>query len=130
MNPDETQRLDKWLWAARFFKTRSLAAAALRSGKVALNGERAKPAKLVSAGESVRIRRGPFEIDIPIIELAKRRGSTVEAATLYRETDVSRERRDVLSEHLKAEAGSRDLRISGRPTKRDRRNLQKFKRQD
>jgi ribosome-associated heat shock protein Hsp15 len=130
MNADPTQRLDKWLWTARFYKTRSLAAAAIRGGKVAINNERVKPSKLINVGDSVKIRRGPYEFDITIVELRSRRGSAPEAAALYREAELSRERRVALSAQLRADANSRDLGVRGRPTKRNRRNLQKLKRLD
>src|SRR4249919_4309330 len=79
-------RLDKWLWAARFFKTRSLAAEAVAGGKVLVSGDRAKPAKLLQSGDEVRVRLGPYEHTIHVRALSERRGPATVAATLYEET--------------------------------------------
>src|ERR1700740_30966 len=87
-------RLDKWLWAARFFKTRSLAADAIEGGKVDVNGDRAKRSKLVHPGDEVRVRHPPFEHVVRVLGVAERRGSATIAATLYEETVESRERRE------------------------------------
>ena len=115
-------RLDKWLWAARFFKTRSLAAAAIEGGKVQLNGERAKRAKLLQVGDELRIRHGPFEHHIHVRALSARRGGAAEAATLYEETPASRDRRAQVAEQLRLMAMD-GRHQGGRPTKKERRTL-------
>ena len=119
-------RIDKWLWAARFFKTRSLAAAAIEGGKVHVNGERAKRARLLAEGEEVRIRNGPFEHRVIVKSLTPRRGPASQAATMYEELSDSREARERVAAYLRAQAahGGAD---SGRPTKKDRRDIRRFK---
>ena len=97
-------RLDKWLWAARFFKTRALAAQAIESGKVEVNGERAKRAKQLQVGDELRIRLGPYEHQIVVQALSSRRGPAPEAAGLYEETVASREARERLALQLKSVA--------------------------
>src|SRR5215831_10395128 len=93
----ESVRIDKWLWAARFFKTRSLATEAVTGGKVEVNGERAKPAKSVKPGDEVRLRVGPYEHILIVRDLGERRGPASVAATLYEETEASRAEREKLS---------------------------------
>ena len=88
-------RLDKWLWAARFYKTRSLAAEAIDGGKVQVNGDRAKRSKMVEIGDQIRVRNGPYEYQIHVRELSERRGSASIAATLYEETEASKKAREV-----------------------------------
>jgi ribosome-associated heat shock protein Hsp15 len=92
MTDDERNRvrIDKWLWAARFYKTRALAAQAVEGGKVHLNGERVKPAKALKAGDALTVRNGPFTWIIAVAQLSDRRGSAAIAAQLYRETGESR----------------------------------------
>jgi ribosome-associated heat shock protein Hsp15 len=122
-------RLDKWLWAARFFKTRALAVEAIDGGKVKLNGAAAKRAKLVGSGDSVRIRLGPYEHDVLVREVSERRGPAAQAALLYEETPASREARERLKwqlDHAPAPFSSG----KGRPTKRDRRDLERWQRGD
>lgn len=119
-------RVDKWLWAARFFKTRSLAADAVDGGKVHVNGDRAKPAKVVRPGDEVRLRHGPYEHVLIVAGTAEKRGSAPEAQRLYRETDASREAREKLHWQLTKAAPAMDA-TPGRPTKQDRRALQKFR---
>ena len=128
---DETEdgdglRLDKWLWAARFFKTRSLAAAAIEGGKVHVNGERVKRARLLAEGEEVRIRSGPSEHRVIVKALTPRRGPAAQAATMYEELQESREARERVAAYLRAQAahGSGD---AGRPSKKDRRDIRKWK---
>ena len=126
MNQDSTKlRIDKWLWAARFFKTRSLAAEAVEGGKVHLNGVRVKPAKNVSIGDTLEIRIGPFQFIVVVSGLSPRRGPASEAAKLYQETGESRSAREALAAQLKAEAVHGEVR-QGRPTKRDRRHIVRF----
>jgi ribosome-associated heat shock protein Hsp15 len=85
-------RFDKWLWAARFYKTRSLAAHAIEPGQARLGGGRVKPAHVVRVGDSVSIRRRGIVVEVVVIALSDRRGSAADAARLYRETDASRRR--------------------------------------
>ena len=119
-------RLDKWLWAARFFKTRSLAAEAINGGKIQLNGHRAKRAKHVHAGDDVRIRKGPFEQSVVVRGLAEKRGPAKVAQTLYEETAESLHQRELLAIQLKS-APETSFRTKGRPTKRERRDIDRFK---
>ena len=114
-------RLDKWLWAARFFKTRTLAVEAIEGGRVSVNGDRAKPAKEVRAGDALSIRRPPFEFAIVVKELSDKRGPASVAATLYEETEESRARRTVLAAEMKALPQPR---FKGRPTKKTRRDYE------
>lgn len=113
-------RLDKWLWAARFFRTRGLAAEATAGGLVHLSGARVKPAKLVHVGDELAIRRGPDEVIVIVRGLAERRGPAAQAARLYEETEASRRRR----EETAARRAERP-RPGGRPTKKARRDLRK-----
>jgi ribosome-associated heat shock protein Hsp15 len=122
---DGRVRLDKWLWAARFFKTRSLATEAVNGGKVELNGERAKPSKDVKVGDEIRVRLAPYEHVVNVRALGERRGSAAVAATLYEETEVSKAARDKLREQLKS-APAFLYEEGGRPTKKDRRDLSRF----
>jgi ribosome-associated heat shock protein Hsp15 len=120
-------RIDKWLWAARFFKTRSLATEAVNGGKVQVNGESTKPARPIKIGDELRIRLGEFEHVVIVRGLAERRGPASVAQTLYEETEESRARRARLREQLKL---SSPLFVydQGRPTKKDRRELDRFRR--
>ena len=119
-------RIDKWLWAARFFKTRSLAAEAVDGGKVQVNGDRAKPAKSVKPGDEVRLRLGPYEHVVAVRGTAERRGPSAEAVRLYEETAASVEAREKLHWQLKKATPSLDPE-QGRPSKRDRRDLERFR---
>jgi ribosome-associated heat shock protein Hsp15 len=118
-------RLDKWLWAARFFKTRGLAAEAVDGGKAYLNGSRAKPAKLVQVGDSLRVRIGPYDWHITIRAVTERRGSARDARLLYDETPEGRAARDRLAEAHKI-APAPTYQGKGRPTKKERRELQRL----
>lgn len=124
-------RTDKWLWAARFYKTRSLATEAIAGGKVHVNGERVKPAKPLQVGDELRIRQGPYEFQVIVRELADRRGPAARAAALYEETTASRETRERMALELKAMHSlmhaTSDPHQRGRPTKRDRRAMERFK---
>ena len=120
-------RLDKWLWAARFFKTRSLAAEAIGGGKVSLNGDRAKPAKPVKLGDEVRVQIGQFAHIITVRELSDRRGPASVAQTLYEETDESKAARARLAEQLRMAPAPLVYEEKGRPTKRDRREISRFR---
>jgi ribosome-associated heat shock protein Hsp15 len=120
-------RVDKWLWAARFFKTRSLAADAIGGGKILVNGERVKPAKLIQAGDEVRVRLGPYEHVVKVRGVSERRGPATVAATLYEETDASVAARARLAEQLRMAPAAFVFEDKGRPTKRDRRELDRFR---
>jgi ribosome-associated heat shock protein Hsp15 len=119
-------RVDKWLWAARFFKTRSLATDAVAGGKVEVNGERAKPAKLVKSGDEIRLRLPPYEHILIVRELGERRGPASVAQTLYEETAASRDARERLSAQLRMAPPAFVFEEKGRPTKKDRRDLNRF----
>lgn len=126
-NGDDRIRLDKWLWAARFFKTRSLAAEAIGGGKITLNGERAKPAKPVKLGDEIRVQLGPFQHVVIVRALSDRRGPASVAQTLYEETEDSRAARARLSEQLRMAPAGLVYEEKGRPTKRDRREISRFR---
>ena len=118
-------RLDKWLWAARFFKTRQLAQQAINGGKVRLNQQPVKPGRKVKAGDQLTIRRGEIEQVVAIISCSNRRGPATLAATLYSETAESRTKREALALRNADQANPEQQR-RGRPSKRDRRQLQRL----
>jgi ribosome-associated heat shock protein Hsp15 len=119
-------RIDKWLWAARFYKTRSLATHAVGSGQVRLNAERCKPARELRVGDEVLVRSNGLEWQVIVKGLSDRRGSASVAQGLYEESEASRARReDVLLMRRLSSEPARE--INGRPTKRDRRILTRFK---
>lgn len=120
-------RLDKWLWAARFYKTRSLAAEAVEKGKVEVNGERAKRAKLLQAGDSLTIRLGPYQHIVTVRAVSERRGPASFAATLYEESGEGRKAREAMQIQVKA-AQSVPGYDRGRPTKKDRREIERLRR--
>lgn len=120
-------RIDKWLCAARFYKTRSLAADAVECGKVHINEMRVKPAKHVTVGDRLNIHIGQKQYVVEVLALSNRRGPASEAQKLYRETDESRQRREAIAAQLKAEPQPL-FRFRGRPTKRDRREIERLKR--
>lgn len=122
-------RMDKWLWAARFFKTRALAARSCDLGRVRANGISAKPAREVRTGDRLEIETpgGPFEVDVLL--LSEMRGPAAVAQTLYRETDASRALRAKLAEEKKS-LPSFDFGSEGRPSKRDRRDLNRLRGRD
>ena len=120
-------RLDKWLWAARFFKTRSLAQQAIASGRVRLNEERAKPAHEVKAGQELSVRIGDYEWKVKVVGLSEKRGPAEQARKLYEETQASRAERERRGDLRRWGAEpARDQK--GRPTKRDRRLQEKLRR--
>jgi ribosome-associated heat shock protein Hsp15 len=123
---DSKVRLDKWLWAARFYKTRSLAAEAIEGGKVQVNGDRVKRAKPLQVGDEVRIRQGPFEHQIVVSRLSDRRGPASEAALLYQEKPASRAAREAMALQLKS-LHAAFVPERGRPTKKDRREINRLK---
>ena len=116
-------RMDKWLWAARFFKTRSLAQQAIESGRVGLNRERVKPSHAVKVEDSVSVRVGELEWQVRVKGLSERRGPAPEARKLYEESAESRAERERRIE-LRRWSAEPAAAIKGRPTKRDRRRLE------
>jgi ribosome-associated heat shock protein Hsp15 len=120
-------RIDKWLWVARFYKTRSIAAQAVDAGHVELNGERAKPSKPVKLGDELRIRENQFTHVVHVRGLSERRGPASEARTLYEETAESIAERARLAEQRRL-APPLAYEEGGRPTKRDRRDIARVKR--
>jgi ribosome-associated heat shock protein Hsp15 len=127
-NEDKT-RIDKWLWAARFYKTRSLAAEAVAGGKVQVNGERVKRAKPLQVGDEIRIRMGPYEHHVIVRQLSSQRGPASRAAELYQETAESIAARETMALQLKT-LHAAFVPERGRPTKKDRREMIKFKRRE
>jgi ribosome-associated heat shock protein Hsp15 len=120
-------RVDKWLWAARFYKTRSLATQAVEAGRARVNGERVKPARELKAGDEVEVRSGELRWVVAVRALSARRGPATQAALLYAEGEESRAKRELMiaarrsGPHPAADANAR-----GRPTKRDRRLIHRF----
>lgn len=124
---DQSLRIDKWLWAARFFKTRSLAAEAVAGGKVHVDGQRIKPARAVRIGSEVRIRKGPLEFTLFVRGLSTRRGPAKLAQTLYEEADASVAARQALAEQRRrAELATPSA--GTKPSKRARRQIVRFTR--
>ncbi|MBT4522067.1 MAG: RNA-binding protein [Halieaceae bacterium] len=119
-------RLDKWLWAARFFKTRSLAKAAIDGGKVHLGGQRVKVSKEINVGDTLQIRRGWDELVVEVCALSAQRRGASEAQQLYRETEASVKKRESEAVARKA-AGEVGQRPVQRPTKKQRRQIHQFK---
>ncbi len=119
-------RLDKWLWAARFFKTRALAAEAIDTGRIEVNDERAKRARVVQLGDTIRIRRPPFEQVVVVTGVSDQRGPASVAAGLYRESDESRQAREALAAQLRA-MGPPAFRDKGRPSKKERRDIDRWR---
>ena len=124
-NDDTKSRLDKWLWSARFFKTRSLATVAIETGKVHVDGDRVKPAKEVHVGQIIHIRNRDFEIEVSVLGLSNIRRGAPEAALLYSETHASINKHENAKVTGEAEHALRD-RGAGRPTKRQLRDIKKF----
>ena len=129
MSSDEISRvrLDKWLWAARFFKTRALAATAIETGKVEVNGERAKRAKQLQVGDELRIRLGPYHHIVTVRAVSEHRGPATVAAGLYAESEEGKKAREAMQLQVKA-AQSVPGYDRGRPTKKDRREIERLKR--
>ncbi|HEV2619260.1 MAG TPA: RNA-binding S4 domain-containing protein [Acidobacteriaceae bacterium] len=119
-------RIDKWLWAARFFKTRELASKACEMGRIEANGIRAKPAREVRLTDHLHIRNGDAEWDIEVLALSQQRGPAAVAQTLYRETEASIERRKNAAEQRRLLAPILPVAPTGRPSKRDRRLIHTF----
>lgn len=125
--PLAKMRIDKWLWCARFFKTRSLATQAVDSGKVKLDAQRVKPARDISRGNRLTIQVGDIVWDIEVLGLTAHRGPAPVAQALYRETEASKARREqqILAHQAHREPSAQ---LKGRPTKRDRRQIRRFER--
>lgn len=124
-NDTEKFRIDKWLWAARFFKTRSLASDAVECGKALVNEARVKPAKAVAVGDRLDIRIEQIQFVVDVLSLSNKRGSAPEAQKLYRETDESRQQREAIAAQLKTQP--QPFHFKGRPTKRDRREIERLR---
>ena len=122
-------RLDKWLWAARFFKTRTLAAESIDTGRVEVNGERAKRSRAVTVGDTIKVRKPPFEQVIEVLGESEQRGPATVAATLYSETAESRAAREKLAAQMKA-LGPPVFRDKGKPGKKERRAIDKWRGRD
>lgn len=118
-------RLDKWLWAARFFKTRALAVEAIGGGKVLVNGARAKRAKALHVGDRIRLRLGPYEHHLTVRGLSERRGPHAEAIQLYEEDATAKQAREALAAQHKL-LPSPVFRGKGRPTKKQRRDIERW----
>ena len=123
---DNTLRIDKWLWAARFFKTRILAAAAVAGGKVKVNGERVKAAKAIRPGDTLNIHIGPYEYVVRVLALSARRGPAPQAALLYEESAPSQAARNALATRLAAER-QHAIHTTRRPSKKERRQIIQLK---
>ncbi|NNG12690.1 MAG: RNA-binding S4 domain-containing protein [Halobacteria archaeon] len=121
-------RADKWLWAARFYKTRALATQAINGGKVHLNGDRIKPARRLTAGDRLTIRKGPYSFEVTVERLSIQRRPAEEARTLYSESEESASERHALYRQRKLE-GHHAHQRERRPDKRARRRIRQFKQQ-
>lgn len=119
-------RLDKWLWAARFFKTRSLAVDAIKKGQVRLGGERAKPGRGLRIGERLQVQKGELSFDVEVMALSDRRGPAREAQQLYRETDASRAAREAAAAQRRAARLSAPTPPPGRPDKHARKRIRRL----
>ena len=129
MVQNESQRLDKWLWAARFFKTRKLAADAITGGKVHLNGQRTKPGKEIKVASKLNIVKEPYRWDVEVLTLNKQRRPASEAVLMYKESEQSYQRRQ--SEiAMRRQAKTYFATQNERPTKKQRRQIHQFKRQN
>ena len=119
-------RMDKWLWAARFFKTRTLAARACELGRIESNGQAAKPAREVRVGDLLQVKNDSGEFQVEVLALSEMRGPAAVAQTLYRETEASRELRLKLAEERKTMPRLETWR-EGKPSKRDRREIERLR---
>ncbi len=128
MNPTDGMRLDKWLWAARFFKTRALAVEAIDKGRLQVNGQPAKPARELHVGDLVELRQGPLQRTLQVRGLSLQRGPAPQAQQLYAETDESLERARRQAELMRQGVEPAQALTQGRPTKRDRRDLTDWQR--
>lgn len=123
--PSERLRFDKWLWAARFYKTRSLAAQAIEAGHARLNDARVKTSKEIRPGDTVTVRSAELEWTVSVLALSAKRGPATQAALLYREGEESRSKRELMLAARRTEPKA-DPSARGRPTKRDRRLIHRF----
>ena len=125
---DKSSRIDKWLWAARFYKTRPLAVKAIKNGQIIINGQRTKPAALVHSGDSLIVKKGIHQTEVEIIEISQQRGSATIAQTLYTETKQSIKNKEALKQQL---ASQPKINIDKRkPDKRGVRTNRQLKRGD
>ena len=124
MSDQEEVRLDKWLWAARFYKTRSLAREMIDGGKVQVNGERGRPAKAVKPGMLISLRQGHDMREVEVLEVSDKRGGAPQAAKMYRETEASITARETAAANRKLVGAGPDH----RPDKKERRAIDKFRR--
>lgn len=120
-------RIDKWLWAARFYKTRGLSAEAIDGGKIEVNGDRSKRSRLIQVGDRIRIRIGPYEHIVLVKGVSGTRGSPTIAQALYEEELESRKAREAMAAHVRAMNANTGYE-SGRPTKKDRRDIERMRR--
>jgi ribosome-associated heat shock protein Hsp15 len=127
MEPDSPVRLDKWLWAARFFKTRSQASDAVEGGKIEVNGEKPKRSRTIRPGDRIRIRLGPYEHQVTVRAVAQKRGSAAIAAELFLEDPGSLAARERLAEQHRLAAQLQGGESRGRPSKKDRRDLERWR---
>lgn len=129
MSDQDAVRVDKWLWAARFFKTRSLATTAIKGGHIELDGHKAKASAAVRAGQMLRIKKGEQRFEVEVVDVADKRGPATQAEQLYRETPESQSRRaDAAAERRAARLAM--PRPDSRPDKKSRRRLRRFKQGD
>ena len=129
MNSKETAnkvRIDKWLWAARFFKTRALATEAINGGHVHVNGQRIKPARTINVGDEVVITRPPYTFVVDVKVLSEKRGPAAQARLLYQETEQSQQKRETLREQMRLQAANNPS-PRKRPDKQQRRKIIRFK---
>jgi ribosome-associated heat shock protein Hsp15 len=119
-------RMDKWLWAARFFKTRALSARACDLGRILSNGQPAKPAREVHAGDMLKVKNDSGDFEVEVLQVSDTRGPAAVAQTLYRETDTSKQLRQKLAEEKKAMQPFNSV-PERRPSKRDRRHIARFR---
>jgi ribosome-associated heat shock protein Hsp15 len=129
-SPSGPLRIDKWLWAARFFKTRAVATAACDAGKIVCNGQTAKPSRIVKLGDKLNIRSESGDFEVEVLQLSDQRGSASIAAELFHETDTSRELRTKVAEAQRAAYRADPTFSPRRPTKRDRRLIHSFRGKD
>jgi ribosome-associated heat shock protein Hsp15 len=123
---DKSFRIDKWLWAARFFKTRAQASDAVSGGKVHLSNQRVKPGRRLHIGDHLQIQRGSLQWNVEVLALSERRGPAKDAEKLYAENEASIQKRTELREQKKL-AALATPRTAGRPNKRQRRHIIRFK---
>ncbi len=129
MNKQQPVRIDKWLWAARFFKTRALATTAIKNGKIRCGGQRVKPSRIVGVGEMLEIERGFERLEVTILDLSDQRGPASVAQSLYEETPESQQKREVEAEKRRLAALQRPVSTT-RPDKKQRRQIMRFNRQE